>query len=254
VAGGTASSRRARSPERHELRERDDAGRARGDDRPLARERRVPTTRSTTGAGDGHSEAPVPAVVEIESLPAGGHRASRSHAAARPSAVTSMGPARAAAARPQEVTSDGGHSGPAGDDAPTSTRSAPASERDEAAETVARNAARAAPAATPPDGGDAPGAPRIVPRGVTRDDPGPPPVPAARRSALEVSATVAVPEGTPADEPVPEVRVTIGRIEVNAGAPARVEPPIARVKRPPALSLDDYLARRNGARRGTGDR
>lgn len=58
----------------------------------------------------------------------------------------------------------------------------------------------------------------------------------------------AVASASPADtEPAPEVRITIGRLEVNP--PARPTPPPAPRPRGPApLSLADYLARRNGGR------
>jgi hypothetical protein len=52
------------------------------------------------------------------------------------------------------------------------------------------------------------------------------------------------------DEPVP-VRVTIGRVELRAAAPAPAPRPAAPQSgwSGPSLSLDDYLAQRNGGRR-----
>jgi hypothetical protein len=79
---------------------------------------------------------------------------------------------------------------------------------------------------------------RIVPR----DElvPSPARQPALRPAVLQA----ATPAATPAAEPAPDVHVTIGRIEVRAvpapPAPAAVE------RRPPVMTLEEYLRRRAG--------
>jgi hypothetical protein len=67
----------------------------------------------------------------------------------------------------------------------------------------------------------------------------------ARQPALRpVALQAATPAATPAAEPAPDVHVTIGRIEVRAvpapPAPAAVE------RRPPVMTLEEYLRRRAG--------
>ncbi|WP_275630165.1 hypothetical protein [Pseudomonas sp. 273] len=75
-----------------------------------------------------------------------------------------------------------------------------------------------------------------------------PPLLAPMAPATAPQPRVAPPQAEPVPRQPDEVHIHIGRIEVTAiqeTAPARRE---AR-KGPPPLSLDDYLARRNGDRR-----
>jgi hypothetical protein len=54
----------------------------------------------------------------------------------------------------------------------------------------------------------------------------------------------------PRSPAAPSIQVTIGRIEVRAGAtPAAAPEPLPAAPSIPALTLDEYLAQRNGARR-----
>jgi hypothetical protein len=45
---------------------------------------------------------------------------------------------------------------------------------------------------------------------------------------------------------VPTIKITIGRVDVRAVMPAAATPHPAPAQRRPALSLDDYLKRREG--------
>jgi len=61
------------------------------------------------------------------------------------------------------------------------------------------------------------------------------------------SRPAATPTGADAARtPAPTIKITIGRVDVRAVMPAASAPPPAPAQRRPALSLDDYLKRREG--------
>ena len=133
---------------------------------------------------------------------------------------------------------------PPGASRPTEAREtphAPHSSRDAAPAQapVAVEMRQAAPAPVPVPPPRAPSAiPAVAARIVDRAAGPPPPAVAAPREKWPPE-----PRGAPRPEAQQRVQVTIGRIEIRAAAAA--QPPPAPPPRPkPAMSLDDYLARR----------
>jgi hypothetical protein len=77
------------------------------------------------------------------------------------------------------------------------------------------------------------------------------PVPASPPVAAPILATpqVSLPDSPPERPQLPDVHISIGRVEVRAAAVAPPRPAPRETGKSETLSLDAYLSRRNGAAR-----
>ncbi len=96
-------------------------------------------------------------------------------------------------------------------------------------------------------------APPGPPADTSQMRPAPPPEPAQAVPPAVVPQPPEPPHAAPRIERRPSVRVTIGRVEVQAAPPSAPPPlPTPRPARPryrPAMTLSDYLEQRNGGKR-----
>ncbi len=215
----------------------------------------------TTSAPTAPSGAP-PRTVPAES----GSDRPREPVAAHPSPASRPGPPatqRKEEARPEDDRADGfpapASMGPSG----SAPRAAPAEPVPGApyrpAAAVPHSPFRPGPPATQrkEKAGAGVGRAQEAPTSASSEPSGPPPRTASAETRRAAPFEPAAPQpiaGRPArtqaaERDTPTIRVTIGRIEVRATVPSPTQAPKRPERRRPALSLDQYLQRRNGGGR-----